>query len=184
MSDKVLGFSNWWGSVFVAKIATPIGVAFFLGGTGLAMLEVFRRYVVGVSFMWQQDIVVMMLLMGMTIFFTVAQWDRAHISVTAVAEFLARKPTPRKMRAIEMMKAVGDIWTGVFVVLLLYWGIPLIFEYKDLGIRLQSQLTEYWPFFAVFVLALAPMALTDFLHAYQGIRKTALGGPGEEEGTA
>ena len=62
MSDKVRSFSRWWGRVYVEKVAVAIGMTLFLFGTILAMVEVFRRYVFGVSFMWQQDIVVVSLL--------------------------------------------------------------------------------------------------------------------------
>ena len=173
--------STWWGNVLVGKILTPIGLVLFLAGTVLAMVEVFRRYVFGVSFMWQQDMVVVSLLCGISLYFTVSQWERSHISVTAVAEFIARKKSPARIRAVQIINAVADAWTGVFISLLFIWGLPLVFDYKRLGIRLQSQVIEFWPFFLVFVLALAPLALTYFLHAYQGFRRSDLGGPDDEE---
>jgi len=183
MSDKVRSFSRWWGRVYVEKVAVAIGMTLFLFGTILAMVEVFRRYVFGVSFMWQQDIVVVSLLAGVSLYFTVAQWERSHISVTAVQEYLARKKTPRRLRAVQIINAVGDIWTGVFFVLMLIWGIPLVIEYQKLGIRLQSQLTVFWPFFLVFVASLVPLVITFFLHAYQNIRGTELGGSEAERAT-
>ncbi len=181
MSDKVHGFSRWWGTVYVNKIAVPLGMVLFLFGTTLAMVEVFRRYVFGVSFMWQQDIVVVSLLCGVSLYFTVAQWERSHISVTAVQEYLARKKTPRRLRAIQIINAVGDTWTGVFFVMMLVWGIPLVIEYEKLGIRLQSQLTVFWPFFLIFVASIVPLVLTYFLHAYQNFRGVELGGPEAEK---
>jgi len=177
MSDKVSSFSKWWGRVYVEKIAMSVGMVLFLFGTTLAMVEVFRRYIFGVSFMWQQDIVVVSLLCGISLYFTIAQWERSHISVTAVQEYLARKKTPRRLRAIQVINGIGDAWTGIFFVLMLIWGIPLVIEYEKLGIRLQSQLTVFWPFFLVFVASLVPLVLTYFLHAFQNFRGTEVGGP-------
>ena len=181
MADKVKGLSNWFGSVFIGKILTPVGVVLFLGGTTLAMIEVFRRYVLGRSWMWQQDLVVILVLCGVCLFFTIAQWDRAHISVTALAEFLARKPTPKRMRAVGILHGVADAWTGVFISLIFFWGWPLIWEYQHRGIRTQSQLMPFWPFFLIVILALIPLTFSFFLHAYQSFRKQELGGPGPEE---
>lgn len=176
MSKKIRAISDWWGDVFIEKIAVPLGVALFLGGTGLAMVEVFRRYVIGSSFIWQQDIVVVALLSGVSLYFIVAQWRHAHIAVTALEEYVLRQRTPKRVRGMQIMHSVANAWTGVFVFMLLYWGFPLIWQYQKLGIRLQSQTIPFWPFFMVFVLALAPLAFTYLLHALQGFRSEEMGG--------
>lgn len=181
-TSKVLSLSRWWGAVVIEKMATPIGVALFLAGTAIAMLEVLRRYVFNVSFLWQQDFVVVALLSGTAMFFIVVQWSRGHIAVTALAEFLNRKghATPRRVRAVRLMNAVADTWTGVYLALMLYWGIPLLSEYHHLGIRMASQAFAFWPFWLFFLFGLALLAFTCFLHAYQGFRAQELGATEEE----
>ncbi len=181
MKDKTSAVSDFWGNVLIGKVVTPIGMLFFLAGTTLAMVEVFRRYIMGSSFIWQQDLVCLLVLMGATMFFTVAQWEHTHIAVTALAENLLRVRTPAREKAVRILRAVANAWTAVFFALLLWWGLPLITEYRVGNIRTQSLTFAYWPFFAFFLLSFAPLIFTFALHAYQGFAKKKVGGKGLDE---
>lgn len=181
MQNALHRFSQWWGRIFLGRIASPIAVGSFLAGTGLAITEVVRRYVFGTSWIWQGDLVVLFLVMGIFIFFSNAQWTRGHISVTLVHELILRKESPKRRRIVETFEAIGDLITGSFVLLLVVWGLPLTAEYRHGGIRLQSQAMEYWPFYLVMMLALMPFVVTSFLHAYEAFRGEVRGGTGESE---
>jgi len=109
-------------------------------------------------------------LSGTAVYFAVAQWHRAHIAVTFVAEMLLRKSSPRRVRAIQIMQSVSDVITTVYLVLLLIWGIPMITQYKDLGIKMPSQSFAFWPFWVVFLIGLAMYAGTTIIHSYLGAR--------------
>jgi TRAP-type C4-dicarboxylate transport system permease small subunit len=170
MDEMMRTLANWWGNFFLRKICHPLAMALFIAGTALAILEVIRRYVFGVSFVWQQDFVVVAVLCGTTVYFAVTQWNHAHIAVTAIGELLTRNESPRRIRAVQIMTAVGDAWTAVFLALLLIWGIPLTAKYQVLGITTPSQSFPFWPFWIVFLIGLGMYSVTSLIHAYLGLR--------------
>jgi TRAP-type C4-dicarboxylate transport system permease small subunit len=170
MDAMMRTLANWWGIVFLRRICHPLAMTLFIAGTALAILEVIRRYVFGVSFVWQQDFVVIAVLCGTTVYFAVTQWGHGHIAVTAIGEILVRNESPRRIRAVRIMTAIGDAWTAVFLALLLIWGIPGIARYQALGITTPSQSFPFWPFWVVFLIGLAMYSVTSLIHAYLGFR--------------
>ena len=58
---------------FQEKILAPVAALIMLACTLLALLEVFRRYVVGVSFHWQQDAVTYFILTSVALYFGISQ---------------------------------------------------------------------------------------------------------------
>jgi len=120
-------------------------------------------------------------LCGTTVYFAVTQWAHAHIAVTAIGELLVRNGSPRRIRAVQVMTAVGDAWTAVFLALLLIWGIPLIPKYQVLGIMTPSQSFPFWPFWVVFLIGLAMYSVTSLIHAYLGFRGIEAPVPQEDE---
>ena len=80
-----------------------------VGCTLLALLEIFRRYVLGVSFEWQQDAVTFFTLSGVFLYFGIAQRHGAHLSVTVlpeVLETLSSRP-PRRTPSSATGRRVG-----------------------------------------------------------------------------
>ena len=63
---------------FQDRVLGRIAALLLLGCTLLALLEIFRRYVFGVSFDWQQDAVVFFILSGVFLYFSISQRRDAH----------------------------------------------------------------------------------------------------------
>ena len=74
---------NYWRS-FQDNFLQYLSAILLVGLTLLALLEVVRRYVFGVSFEWQQDLVTFGILSGIFLFFGITQARKAHLRVSAL----------------------------------------------------------------------------------------------------
>ena len=90
---------------FQDRLVAPLAALLLLGCTLLAILEIFRRYVLGLSFEWQQDAVTFFTLSGVFLYFGIAQRHGSHLNVALLTESLesvgprARRTDDRDSRA-------------------------------------------------------------------------------------
>ena len=151
---------------FLARAAALL----LLGCTLLALLEIFRRYVFGVSFEWQQDAVTFFILSGVYLYFGISQRHGEHLSVTVVPEVL-EAAGPRARRAAEFLKVVAQAISFVFLLAVVWWGIPEVHDSQKYETRTESLAFPMWPFLAVLLVGFALMAVTLFFQIYRGIQK-------------
>ena len=71
---------------FQDRCIAPVAALLLLGCTLLALLEIFRRYILGYSFEWQQDAVTFFILSGVFLYFSISQRREAHLTVTLIPE--------------------------------------------------------------------------------------------------
>ena len=141
-----------------------------IGCTLLAVLEIFRRYVMGVSFEWQQDAVTFFILSGVYLYFGISQRDEEHLNVAVLPEVLAAVG-PRARRAAEVVKVAAQVVTFVFLLAVVWWGIPEVEDGLKYGSRTESLAFPMWPFLAVLLVGFALMAVTLFFQIYRGVQK-------------
>ena len=141
-----------------------------LGCTLLALFEIFRRYVLGVSFEWQQDAVTFFILSGVFLYFGVSQRHGEHLSVTVVPELL-EVLGPRARRAAEIIRLIALIISFVFLLAVVWWGIPEVDDAVRYETRTESLAFPMWPFLAVLLVGLALMAVSVFFQIYRAIQK-------------
>lgn len=157
-----------------------------LGCTLLALLEIFRRYVFGVSFEWQQDAVTFFTLSGVFLYFSISQRRDEHLNVAVLPEVLAAIG-PRAARAAEIVKLIALVISFVFLVAVVWWGIPEVQDSQKYESRTESLAFPMWPFLAVLLAGFAFMAVTMFFQIYREIQKlrgrTVLEEPADEGGT-
>jgi TRAP-type C4-dicarboxylate transport system permease small subunit len=157
-----------------------------LGCTLLALLEVVRRYVFGFSFEWQQDAVTFFILSGVYLYFGIAQRRNAHLSVTVVPEVLEALG-PRARRAAELVKLVALVFSFLFLLAVVWWGIPEVEDSLKYESRTESLGFPMWPFLAALLVGFAFMAVTMFFQIYRAIHRlrgrSVLEEPGEEGGS-
>jgi TRAP-type C4-dicarboxylate transport system permease small subunit len=142
-----------------------------VGCTLLALLEIFRRYVLGVSFEWQQDAVTYFTLSGVFLYFGIAQRHGAHLSVTVVPEVLESLGGPRARRAAEVVRLIALVFSCVFLVAVAWWGIPEVRESAHYESRSESLAFPMWPFLAVLLVGFAFMAVSMFFQIYREVQK-------------
>ena len=69
---------------FQDRFLAPAAALLLLGCTLLAVVEIFRRYILGVSFEWQQDAVTYFTLSGVFLYFSLCQRRNVHLSVSVL----------------------------------------------------------------------------------------------------
>jgi len=142
----------------------------FLGCTLLALLEVVRRYLLGLSFEWQQDAVTLFILSAVFLYFGVSQRRGAHLNVnllTGVLEELG----PRAARAAEIIRLLAEIFSFVFLVAIVWWGVPDIKDSVTYGSRSESLAFPMWPFLMALLVGFALMAVSLFFQIYRSVQK-------------
>lgn len=173
----------WRG--FLDRVVAPVASILLLAMTLLALVEVGRRYIFGQSYEWQQDAVTFFTLAGVFLYFSVAQATRSHLSVTVVPELLA-VAGPRAKAAGELVKLLALGFSMVFLITVVWWGLPEVEDSLKYEVRTESLAFPLWPFLASLLLGFALMAVTMVFQFYFGIQK--LRGrpvpeePSEEEG--
>jgi TRAP-type C4-dicarboxylate transport system permease small subunit len=154
---------------FQEQFLQYVSATLLLGLTLLAVLEVIRRYVFGVSFEWQQDAVTYGILAGVFLFFGITQSRRAHLRVTLLLLMLRDKGGRFGHVVASMLEIVGAAVGVGFCAWAAWHGT----EVADLMI-LQQRKTEslvflLWPFFAVFLTSLAFLGISFAFQLYHEI---------------
>ena len=155
---------------FQDRVIGPIAALLLLGCTLLALLEIFRRYVLGVSFEWQSDAVTFFILSGVYLYFSVAQRHGEHLSVTVVPELLDVFG-PRAKRAAEVVRLIALCIGSAFLFMVVWWSVPEIEDSIRYESRTESLAFPMWPFLAVLVLGFAMMAITMLFQIYRAVYK-------------
>lgn len=140
-----------------------------LGCTLLAVLEVIRRYAFGVSFEWQQDAVTLFILSAVFLYFGISQRHGAHLNVNLLFGVL-QALGPRGRRAIEVIKVLVTIISFLFMLAVVYWGIPEIKDSMEYGSRSESLAFPMWPFLLALLAGFACMAVSLFFQIWRGVQ--------------
>ncbi len=141
-------------------------LAMFLG-TGLAILEVFRRYVFGVVYDWGQDAVTYGIVSAVFLYFAVTQARRSHLRVSFVIDTL------EEMRLRRLVLFIRALLTALSLALysgLAYWGIPTVERSIMMERTTLSMVLVIWPFQLALVVTFVLMAIVSFFQLYQDIR--------------
>jgi TRAP-type C4-dicarboxylate transport system permease small subunit len=141
-----------------------------LGCTLLAILEIFRRYILGFSFEWQQDAVTFFILSGVFLYFGISQRHDEHLNVAVLPEVLAAIG-PRARRAAEVIKVIAHVITFLFLLAVVWWGIPEVHDSLKYESRTESLAFPMWPFLAALLVGFVFMVVSLFFQIYRGIQK-------------
>lgn len=150
---------------FLARAAALV----LLGCTLLAVLEVIRRYVFGVSFEWQQDAVTLFILGSVFAYFGISQRREAHLNVNLLFSVLETFG-PAGHRAVEYVKVFATFVSFVFMVAVVYWGIPDVHDSMEYSSRSESLAFPMWPFLAALLVGFFFMAVSLFFQVYRGVQ--------------
>jgi TRAP-type C4-dicarboxylate transport system permease small subunit len=155
-----------------------------LGCTLLALLEVFRRYVIGTSYEWQQDAVTFFIVSAVFLYFGISQRRGAHLNVTAFLDLVAAAG-PRGRTAVEVIGLVTGVFSMLFLITVVWWGIPEVVDGLRYESRTESLAFPLWPFLLVLLVGFAFMAVSLFFDCYRRVRRlrghTALEEPADDE---
>lgn len=153
---------------FQDRILAPAAALLFVGSTLLALLEVGRRYILGLSFEWQQDAVTFFILSGVFLYFSISQRREAHLTVTLIPE-LFNVFGGRWRLAAEFVKLVALIFSCAFMAAVVWWGIPEVEDSIKYEARTESLAFPMWPFLAVLLFSFASMGVTMLFQIYREV---------------
>ena len=155
---------------FQDRVLGRAAAVLLVGCTLLALLEIFRRYILGFSFEWQSDAVTFFILSGVFLYFGISQRHDEHLNVAVLPEVLAAIG-PRARRVAEIVKVIAHVVTFLFLIAVVWWGIPEVHDSQKYETRTESLAFLMWPFLAVLLAGFAFMAVTLFFQIYRGIQK-------------
>ena len=147
-------------------IVGHIASVLMLGATSLAIIEIFRRYVLDATYHWAQDAVTYFMVSAVFLFFVVTQVRRSHLAVTAVAEWLNNRGMTVPLK---VMRLINTILSLGFCGALSWFGYPSVERNWELGRLTQSMLLPFWPFQMMLLLGLMMMVITLLFQLYQDI---------------
>jgi TRAP-type C4-dicarboxylate transport system permease small subunit len=157
---------------FQDRFLAPAAALLFVGSTLLALLEVVRRYLLGLSFEWQQDAVTYFILSGVFLYFSVSQRREAHLTVTLIPE-LFNVFGGRWRAAAEAVKLFALLFSCAFMAAVVWWGLPEVADSVKYESRTESLAFPMWPFLAVLLFSFAAMGVTmlfQICRAVQALR--------------
>jgi TRAP-type C4-dicarboxylate transport system permease small subunit len=152
---------------FQERFLAPFAALVMLACTLLALLEVGRRYLLGQSFEWQQDAVTYFILSGVFLYFGISQRRDAHLAVTLVPELLSHFGW---RRADVIIRLFARAFSLVFLVAVVWWGIPEIEDAIKYESRSESLSFPMWPFLAILIVSFAFMAITMAFQLYRAVQ--------------
>lgn len=155
---------------FQEKILAPVAALIMLGCTLLALLEVFRRYLLGVSFHWQQDAVTYFILSAVFLYFGIAQRRGSHLSVDILLHAL-RTVGPRTRRVMDYIEVAATIFALLFMLAVVWWGWDEVVESQQYAPRTESLELPLTPFLWVLLASFAFMVISLFFQSWRGIQK-------------
>jgi TRAP-type C4-dicarboxylate transport system permease small subunit len=141
-----------------------------LGTTLLALVEVFRRYVLGYSFEWQQDAVTFFTLTATFLYFCIAQRHGSHLNVTLLVDSMDAIG-PRAKFTAEVTRLVALVITFVFLLGVSWMGwieVADSFKYES---RTESLAFPLGPFLAALMAGFILMAVSVFFQIYRQFHK-------------
>jgi len=155
---------------FQDKFLTHAAALVLLGCTLLALLEVVRRYVFGVSYEWQQDAVTFFIVSAVFLYFAISQRHNEHLNVVLLLEVL-QAAGPRARQAAEVIKLVALVISLVFMIAVVWWGIPEVEDAMKYESRTESLAFPMAPFLWALIVGFAFMAITMVFQIYFEIQK-------------
>jgi len=155
---------------FQDRVVAPITGALLLGCTLLAIVEIFRRYILGFSYEWQQDAVTFFILSGVYLYFSVAQRHDEHLNVALLTETLVNMG-PGGRRAADVIKLVALVFSFLFLAAVVWWGIPEVEDSWKYESRTESLGFPMWPFLLALLAGFFFMAVSLFFQLYREIQR-------------
>lgn len=155
---------------FQDRFLAYVAALLMLGCTLLALTEVGRRYVLGLSYEWQADAVTYIILCSVFLYFGIAQRRDSHLSVTILVTVLDSMG-PRARRAAEIIDLIARVLAFLFLLAVAWWGIPEVSDSLRYETRTESLAFPMWPFLLTLLVGFLFMAISMFFQIYRAIQK-------------
>lgn len=149
---------------------SKLSIIFFLLFILIAIVEVFRRYVLGQSFVWQQDIVTYGILCAVYLYFSITQHARANVEVQIFVDQLS-KGGGIKHKIAEFLRGTAIVLNMIFVSIMIWFGLPWANAYRCDKLLVSCQIMPIWPFVWLFIFGMVLLLITLFVQLFKNIVK-------------
>mgnify|MGYP006177825281 CR=1 FL=1 len=153
---------------FIEKIIGNCAALMMFLATGLAVVEIFRRYILGITFEWGQDAVSYFMISALFLYFCVTQLKRSHLAMRAAVDAINKKGFTRVTQLFRILTTILIIYISANFSL---WGIPIVERAAMLGRKSQSMILDIWPFQLCLVVGFGLMAVVGIFQLYQDIQE-------------
>ena len=147
---------------FEVKIIGNLTVLLFAAGLGLAINEVFCRYVLHHSFAWSNELVTFTIVMAVLLNYGLTQRDNKHIRVTI---FTSRLPHIWQEIALIFNDVMGIALSAAII----YHGLKLIFEVMRLKYATEVLRIPTCIGYSIFVFSFLLLAIRYLLNLYNSL---------------
>ena len=155
---------------FQDRCLAPAAALLLLGCTLLALLEVVRRYIFGVSYEWQQDAVTYFILTAVFLYFGIAQRKGTHLTVDVFVHAF-RSLGPRARRIAEFVEVGATVFAFLFMFGVVWWGAEEVLEVQRDAPRTESLEFALAPFLWALLIGFAGMVVSLFFQSWRGIQR-------------
>ena len=152
---------------FLDNVVGYTAALIMLGAVTLAVVEIVRRYIFGLTYEWGQDAIVYCTVGSIYLYFAVTQGRRSHLAVTALLDVFKSKGLHKLVLVLRtIVTALGmTLYSGI-----VYWGWSSMERSLSRGVTTQSMLLEVWPFQLLLLVGFGLMAITCLFQLYQDIQ--------------
>jgi len=134
---------------FQDKIVENVSRALLLGVMLFAFVEVVRRYIIGDTYIWYQDVAVYLTLAAVFIYFAITLKANAHIRLGLLVDYLERRGG-RWKKAAGMLEIVAYTLSLVFCILFVRYGVDFVRVGVEFGRHAENaDFLLLWPFYIV-----------------------------------
>ena len=167
LSLQIRVYAGW--TAFQEKFLKYICAVLLFGATSLALVEVIRRYVFGLSVYWQQDVVIYSILTGLFLHFGITQRLRAHLRVSLLPSLLLKKGRIRDFSG-HLMNLVAQVVSVGYLAIFTYYVLRTAQGSKAVEQLVFSQIMPFWPWFLALAIGAAFMAISFVFQIYQEVQ--------------
>jgi TRAP-type mannitol/chloroaromatic compound transport system permease small subunit len=135
--------------------------------TMMAIVEIFRRYILGVVYDWGQDAVTYFMVSAVFLYFIVVQAHRSNLAMLAAVDALKKRGYIKLVLTIRMLITALSLYLFTNFA---FWGMPAVERAEMMGRKTQSMMLVIWPFQACLMIGFGLMAIVTLFQLYQDIQ--------------
>lgn len=129
---------------FEKRIMTPIFMVGVFGILSLAIGAVGLRYIFGISYQWQSDVMVYFFIAIVFLHLGITERNNSHLKMTLLFEILTKKNLYRSAGILRMVAAACGI---VYLAFFMFWGWGLMVFAQSIQRVTESRVLKIWPFY-------------------------------------
>lgn len=123
---------------------TPIFMVGVFVILSLAIVAVALRYIWGISFQWQSDVMVYFFIGFVFLHLGITERNNSHLKMTLLFEILTKRNLYRIAGILRMIAAGSAI---VYLGFFMYWGWGLMTFARSIQRVTESRALKVWPFY-------------------------------------